>query len=331
MLKKIIILIILVTISGTTLYIINEKNKEIEKLEHLKNKEIEKVENLKKDLKAEQFEREILKENSNIKTFVDENKIKNLISKEEIKSIKEKYRKKSKEIENKKLPPEDRNKENLIILIEYINSLGFKVDQNRENVQILQYVKNSETFSTYPNDKEKLREIEQLSDLTKYSSFEGYTYEYILLDFDLLMKLNKYSEKNYKLKLPNPIGFDFIVYYDHMSKKEKIKEGEYRILNRDLTKELSGEPDGVLLDISPDSLGVNVLGYSHLNYNKSKFYFRYYVNESKYSKNLNFSYSKKENNTIKLEINLNPYTQKQHVMHTKPRLDPMEGDWCGSY
>ena len=203
------------------------------------------------------------------KMFMDEEEYSSTKTKEDYKLIEENYKKNIKLSKN--------GKENLALTIQYIRDLGFEVDEEKETVQVLKYIKGSERTTVI-----------------------DYMYSYNVLDFNTLLELNEYSDKVYKLKLPNPMGPDFIIDYNNLKEMDTVKS-------------LAGAPSKVYLS---NNKGISST-YRWLNYYEGTFKFKFITGDNKYfADGLKFEYEgiRKDNGVVYLSVDLDPNTGKKRYV-----------------
>ena len=123
------------------------------------------------------------------------------------------YEKSLKIIEANKLKKEEQRKIKLQAAIKEIESQGFEVDKENENISPLLYIEESK------------KEAE------KYAL---YNYKYLKLRY--IEELNKYTKKPFYLKFENPLGEDFVVDYADLLKTSRLSSGEI-LINSFLNKE----------------------------------------------------------------------------------------------
>lgn len=202
------------------------------------------------------------------KMFMDEEEYSSTKTKEDYKLIEDNYK--------KNIKSSKKGKEKSALTIKYIRDLGFEVDEEKETVQVLKYIKGSERTTVI-----------------------DYMYSYNVLDFNTLLELNDYSDKVYKLKLPNPMGSDFIIDCSNLLHK-----------------------DGNMIIGTPNILlenGKYLSSYDrNIAYSNGMLILE--IIESENFKNLNFKYKgsiKEKGNTLKkvdLSVDLDPNTGKKRYV-----------------
>ena len=186
------------------------------------------------------------------------------------------YEKSLKIIEANKLKKEEHRKIKLQAAIKEIESQGFEVDQENETLKI---VKRTETEPfTYEG---------------------GYVYEYDILNYENLEKINNLSNKYYKLKLPNEIGDDFIIDY-------KTSLLEYGFIG--------GTNDTNKISYKGDT---SIIEYSDIGYSANYITINIILKKNQYMEDLTFKY-RTEKGKLELIVNLDPNTGKKVFSQPNP-------------